>query len=137
MTTQTAAPNPALELLQAADLAFAAGELRKGYRLVWDAAIAAVKTAATRRNLSIKNEEDAWEFVRQLDGIDENGHWKEYPYYFGGLSVSESFLEQAEGLYDDDPEFQWEGDQFAFYLPAVRYFIAKLTDLAHDTPTVS
>ena len=131
MTAPSAAPNQAEELLQAADRAFAAGELRKGYRLVWEAAMAAVKLAAKRRDVRIETEEDAWKFVQALDGIDENGHYEEYPYLFGGLSVSESFLEQAMGIYDDDPEFCWEGDQYEFYLLAVKHMVASLTDLAN------
>ena len=135
MTTPTAITAEPRQMLEVAEKALAAGELRKGYYLVWDAAMAALKLAAGRRNFPIETGEDAWKFVCDLDGIDENGHWTEYPYHFGGLSVSESFLEQAQGIFDDEPEFRWEGDQFAFYLPAVRYFINSLLDLANDALT--
>ena len=128
MTTPTATPVPALELLQAAETAFAAGELRKGYGLVWDATMAALKPIATRQGMPCTTLEQTWEFVRDLDHLDDNGHSELYPYHFAAFNVAVKFLEQAEGKYDDAPEFRWEGDQFRFYLPAIEHFVKSLVE---------
>ena len=127
MTTQTTAPNPALELLQAADLASAAGELRKGYHLVWEATMAALEPLAAQHGFPCATREQATTFALYLDEIGVTGPYENYPHYhFAALNVSCAFLEQAEGQYDDEPEFRWEGNQYEFYLPAVKSFIADL-----------
>ena len=128
-TTETSAPATPLprQLLDDADRAFAAGELRKGYRLVWDAAMAALRPVAAQQAMPCETLEETWELVRDLDMLDENGHSELYPYHFAAFNVAVKFLEQSEGKYDDDPEFRWEGDQFKFYLPAVKHFVSCLT----------
>ena len=125
-TTAAATPLP-LQLLDDANRAFASGELRKGYRLVWDATMAALEPVAEQQAIPCKTLEQTWELVRDLDALDENGHSDLYPYHFAAFNVAVKFLEQSEGKYDDDPEFRWEGDQFRFYLPAIKHFVNYLT----------
>lgn len=128
MTTPTTTPVPALELLQAAETAFAAGELRKGYGLVWDATMAALRPFATRMGVPCDTKEQAQAFVLDIDGVDEYWRGETYPYHLAAFNVAAMFQEQAEGTYDDEPEFRWEGDQFEFYLPAVKSFIKNLVE---------
>ena len=134
MTAPSAAPNQAEELLQAADRAFAAGELRKGYRLVWEAALAVLKPFAKHMGMSCETREQALAFVQDLDRIDEYGGLELYPHNVAAFNVAAMFLEQAEGAYDDEPEFRWEGDQYAFYLPAVKHYVKCLTGKEEQPP---
>ena len=127
-TPTTTASGPALELLQAAELAFDSGELRKGYSLVWEATMAALKPFATRMGFPCETKEQAQAFILDVDGIDEYWRGETYPYYFAAFNVAAMFQEQAEGAYDDEPEFRWEGRQFEFYLPAVKSLVKNLIE---------
>ena len=132
MTAPATATNKAHELLDAADQALTAGELRKGYRLVWDATMAALKPFATRMGMPCETREQAQEFVHDLDHIDEYGIPELYPHNVAAFNVAAMFLEQAEGAYDDEPEFRWEGDEYEFYLPAVKYYVNCLIGIEEE-----
>ena len=134
MTAPATATNKAQELLDAAEQALTADEMRRGYRLVWDATMAALKPFAARMGMPCETKEQAQAFVHDLDRIDEYGSPELYPHNVAAFNVAVMFLEQAEGAYDGEPEFRWEGDQYEFYLPAVKFYVKCLIGSEEEPP---
>lgn len=134
-------PTPAYVLEQAA-LQIAAGNVRRGARLAYDAAFAAVAAAANANAAPCATDADAMRFLHDLDGLTPNyiSRWYEYcdstgqfpwpiPRYTPGFDIARSFKEHAETSLEhqaDDPVRYWRPDEYATYLPVVADLIQSL-----------
>lgn len=120
------------QLLRDSDAAFAAGDRRKGAYLVWEATLAALAPLAEIQGFPCNNREEALAFIRHLDGIDENGRVQEhlgypsYPANYAAFLVNSCFLEQAEGIHQEQSEFQWGDEEFEIHRKTAKGYIARL-----------
>lgn len=124
----TGATPEALELLDSADQAFDAGNVREGSRLVWEATRMAIARVAVQRGWPCDSLEEIKEVIYRLDGVDEDGKYAVYPKYFAHFGVADVFREHAETDEWEYTEFQWSDAGFRMGRKSVREFIALLTE---------
>lgn len=133
-------PTPT-EIFEQASCEIDAGRVQEGARLAYEAAFDAVATAAARYALPCKNEADAREFLRRLDGfpphpsdwntsLDINGPDPiPIPEYTAGFNVARSFKEHAETPLPhqaQDTIMYWRPEEYAIFLPAIQGLIIRL-----------
>ena len=143
-------PTP-IETLEAAAADIAAGRVQKGARLAYEAAFRAVADAARRHKRPCKTIEDARKFVCWLEGLpsepddpvdnaplfdwDEDGQPVPLPgpEFIGAFDVAEEFKRHAEAPTECT---SWQPDEYAFYLPAVRWLVEELETAQPRDPSV-
>ncbi len=140
-----------METLDAAAAHIVAGQVREGARLAYDAAFQAVAEAARRHKRPCETVQDARNFVCWLDGLPtDKGDWLKdapifdwlnddqapqlpIPEFIGAFDVAEEFKRHAEA----PTEFtSWQPDEYAFYLPAVRWLVEELETAQPRDPSV-
>ncbi len=128
----------AKQVLDRAEAAIAAGDVRYGARLAYEAAMQAVNEAARRMGRKTGHtSEQIWDLMRALDGITLD-HWPEPGAdcpplrHMGYYGVAESFLKHAETPLEvqlDDPEQYWQPDEYALFLGPVRALLEMLAEV--------
>ena len=140
-----------METFDAAAAHIAAGQVREGARLAYDAAFRAVAEAARRHGRPCETMEDAQNFVRWLDGLptepddwlkdaaifdwvyDDQAPQLPIPEFIGAFGVAETFKRHGES----PAEFtNWEPDEYVIFLPAVRWLIEELKTAQPRDPSV-
>ena len=122
----------AQELLDSADLAFGAGDFRKGSRLMWEATRTAVIAIANKHGWPCGSMDEIKEVVYRLDGVDDAGNATGFPWHFGRFSVAMTFRLHAETDVWEDPEFQWGDAEFRMGRKSVKKFVALLAQYAES-----
>ena len=143
-------PTP-MKKLEDATAHIEAGLVQEGARLAYDAAFQAVTEAARRHDRSCKTLEDARKFVCWLEGLpsephdpvdnaplfdlDEDGQpiLLPIPEFIGAFDVAEEFKRHAEAPTELT---SWQPDEYAFYLPAVRWLVGELETAQPRDPSV-
>ena len=115
------------DLLDSADQAFDAGNVREGSRLVWEATRTAIASVAAKHGWPCGSLDEIKEVIYRLDGVDENGNFiGGYPKYFAHFGVADRFREHAETVEWEYPEFQWSEVGFGMGRRSVREFLTLL-----------
>ncbi len=97
-------------LLDSADRAFDAGNVREGSWLMWEAARTSIAAVAARRGWPCESLNEIKEVIYRLDGVDGNGSFpSRHPKHFASFGVADIFREHAETEEWEYPEFQWGG----------------------------
>ncbi|MDE2788197.1 MAG: hypothetical protein OXL37_16275 [Chloroflexota bacterium] len=140
-----------MEALDAATTHIQAGRIQDGARLAYVAAFQAVANAARRHKRRCKTLEDARKFVCWLDGLptepddpvdsaplfdwDEDGQpiLLPIPEFIGAFDVAEEFKRHAEAPTELT---SWQPDEYAFYLPAIRWLVEELETAQPRDPSV-
>ena len=140
-----------IETVEAASAEIAAGRVQEGARLAYDAAFRAVAEAAQRHERPCKTIEDARKFVCWLEGLpsepddpvdnaplfdrDEEGRPIPLPApeFIGAFDIAESFKHHGESPLELT---HWEPDEYAFYLPAIRWLVVELETAQRRDPSV-
>ena len=143
-------PTP-MKTLDAATAHIEAGRIQDGARLAYVAAFQAVANAARRHKRRCKTLEDARKFVCWLDGLptepddpvdssplfdwDEDGQpiLLPIPEFIGAFDVAEEFKRHAEAPTELT---SWQPDEYAFYLPAIRWLVEELETAQPRDPSV-
>ena len=121
----------ARELLESADRAFDAGDVREGSRLMWEAARTAIASVAIQRGWPCDSLEEIKEVIYRLDGVDEDGNFPGvYPKHFAHFGVADIFREHAETDEWEYPEFQWGESGFRTGRKSVKGFVNLLLECA-------
>ena len=128
----TALPGEAL--LAVAEREIGKGNLWEGAGLVWQATMEALAAVAAHYDMPCSNREEAVKVVNHLDdiaGAPAPGELYTYRNLVS-FSVADSYREEHENQEDllDDPELQWEPDEYILYLASVRRFIKSLNNQA-------
>ena len=115
------------DLLDSADQAFDAGNVRDGSRLVWEAVRTGITAVAKKNGWPCSNLDEIKDVVYRLDGVDEDGNFTgSYPRYFAHFGVADRFREHAETVDWEYPEFQWSEVGFRMGRKSVREFLTLL-----------
>jgi len=136
-----------METLDAATAHIEAGRIQEGARIAYDAAFQAVAGAAQRHKRPCKTIEDARKFVSWLDGLptepddpvdnaplfDLGEDGQPIPEFIGAFDVAEEFKRHAEAPTELT---SWQPDEYAFYLPAVRWLVEELETAQPRDPSV-
>ena len=140
-----------METFEAASADIAAGRVQEGARLAYEAAFGAVAAVAKRHERPCKTIEDARKFVCWLEGLpsepddpvdnaplfdwDEDGQPIPLPApeFMGAFDVAESFKHHGESPLELT---YWEPDEYAMFLPAIRWFIEELETAQRRDPSV-
>ena len=121
----------ARELLESADRAFDAGDVREGSRLMWEAARTGIAAVAEKLGWPCGTREELKAVIFWLDKIDESGnHPGEYAKNFARFGVAEIFLEHAQTEEWEYPEFKWSEPEFRTGRKSVKGFVASLLNEA-------
>ena len=131
MLTQDHA-NQVQTLLDTADRAFDADDLREGARLMWEASRVAIAAVAQKLGMPADTYDDIKQVVFHLDGINAKERLNGYPEYYASFSVVQAFKEHAETYEWELPEFEWEPDEYHMYRPLVKRFVARLIEQGTD-----
>ena len=119
------------DLLDTADRAFDAGDVREGSRMVWEAARTAISAVAAKRGWPCGSLAEIKEVIYRLDGVDEDGNFPgSYPKHFAQFSVADIFREHAETDEWEYPEFQWGESGFRTGRKSVKGFVSLLLEYA-------
>ena len=140
-----------IETLEAASEEIAAGRVREGARLAYDAAFQAIADAAQRHDRPCETIEDARGFVRWMEGLptdpddwlkdvplldwfeDEQGNLLPIPELIPALDIVEEFKRHAEA----PPELtSWQPNEYVFYLPAVQWIVEEMKTAQPRDPSV-
>ena len=140
-----------METFEAASADIAAGRVQEGARLAYEAAFQAVADAAKRHKQPCETIEDAREFVRWMEGFpdepfdwakdspifdwvkDDNAPLLPIPEFIGAFDIAESFKHHGESPLELT---HWEPDEYAFYLPAVRWLVEEMETAQRRDPSV-
>lgn len=140
-----------METFEAASADIAAGRVQEGARLAYEAAFQAVADAAKRHKRPCETIEDAREFVRWMEGFpdepfdwakdspifdwvkDDNAPLLPIPEFIGAFDIAESFKHHGESPLELT---HWEPDEYAFYLPAVRWLVEEMETAQRRDPSV-
>ena len=140
-----------METFEAASADIAAGRVQEGARLAFEAAFRAVADAAKRHKRPCETIEDAREFVRWMEGFpdepfdwakdspifdwvkDDNAPLLPIPEFIGAFDIAESFKHHGESPLELT---HWEPDEYAFYLPAVRWLVEEMETAQRRDPSV-
>ena len=140
-----------IETLEAASADIAAGRVQKGARLAYEAAFQAVADAAKRHERPCKTIEDARNFVQWMEGLPTDPDdpmdnaplfdWDEEgqpiplpaPELIGAFDVAESFKHHGESPLELT---YWEADEYAMFLPAIRWLVKELETAQRRDPSV-
>ena len=114
------------DLLDTADRAFDAGDVREGSRMVWEAARTAISAVAAKRGWPCGSLAEIKEVIYRLDGVDEDGNSIGFPWHFMHFGVANTFREQAETDEWEYPEFRWSEPEFRMGRKSVKRFITTL-----------
>ncbi len=114
------------DLLDSADRAFDAGDVRAGSRLMWEAARTAIDAVAIKHGWPCDSLEEIKEVIYRLDGVDEKGNSTGFPWYFMHFGVANTFREHAETYEWEYPEFQWGDSAFRMGRKSVKKFVDSL-----------
>ena len=143
-------PTP-IEMFETASDEIAAGRVREGARLAYEAAFQAIADAAQRHDRPCETIEDARAFVRWMEGLptepdawlkdvplldwfeDEQGNLLPIPELIPALDIVEEFKRHAEA----SPELtSWQPDDYVFYLPAVQWIVEEMKTTQPRDPSV-
>ena len=117
-------------LLDTADRAFDAGDVREGSRLVWEAARTAIGAVAAKHGWPCDSLDEIKQVIYRLDGVDEDGNSTGFPWYFMHFGVANTFREHAETYEWEYPEFQWGDSAFRMGRKSVKKFVDSLMQYA-------
>ena len=117
MATQTAIPDPIRQLLDQATRRLLQGSHGDASTLLWQAAEASVKYAATARGKTLRTDAELESFVAALDD--------KVPPGFGLMSGYLNALEFKANASGDLLDFA----DVAFYEPVIQDFVAEILDL--------
>ena len=121
----------AQDLMNTADRAFDAGDVREGSRLMWEATRTAIGAVATKRGWPCGSLDEIKQVIYRLDGVDEEGNFSgSYPKHFAHFGVAEIFREHAETDEWEYPEFHWSDAGFRMGRKSIKEFIALLEENA-------
>ena len=126
------------DLLKSADIAFDAGDVHEGSRLMWEAVRTGIAAVAKKHGWPCSNLDEIKQVIYRLDGVDENGNFTGgYPMYFAHFGVADRFREHAEAVEWEYPEFQWSEVGFRMGRKSVKEFLTLLegyTDTENHIP---
>ncbi len=115
------------DLVDTADQAFEAGNVREGSRLMWEAVRTGIAAVARKHGWPCSNLDEMKEVIYRLDGVDEDGNFTgSYPKYFAHFGVADRFREHAEEVEWEYPEFQWSEVGFTMGRKSVKEFLTLL-----------
>ena len=145
---------PGEALLATAEREIANGNLKEGAGLVWQATMEALAAAAERYGMPCNNRDEARLFAKYLDAEEPPGPLishdpgpmagvmpedqyftpaeastsLNFPRNLAAFRLAESFQEHCAGLGNrEGTEYEWEPDEFVFYLEPMRDFIEYLS----------
>lgn len=114
------------DLLNSADRAFDANDMREGSRLMWEAARTSIAAVAEKRGWPCGSLDEIKEVIYRLDSA--SGGWKgaDYPWHFAQFTVADIFREHAETDEWEHSEFQWSEPEFRMGRKSVKRFVTTL-----------
>ena len=118
------------DLLDSADQAFDADNVREGSWLMWDAMRTVVAAIAAKYGWPCSSLGEIKEVIYRLDGVDAEGNSIGFPWHFMHFSVANTFREHAETDEWEYPEFQWGESAFRMGRKSVKKFVALLVQYA-------
>ncbi len=140
-----------METMDAAADHIAAGKVREGARLAYDATFRAVAEAARRHDRPCETVEDARDFVCWLDGLPtDKGDWLKdapifdwlkddqapqlpIPEFIAAFDLAETFKRHAEAPVELT---HWQPDEYVIFLPGVQWLVRALETAQPRDPSV-
>lgn len=116
------------DLLNSADWAFDAGDVREGSRLMWEAARTAIGAVAAKHDWPCVSLDEIKHVIYRLDGIEKGEKYTEYPKHLAHFGVADKFRKHAEADDWEYPEFQWSDAGFRMGRRSVKEFVSLLTE---------
>ena len=122
------------EVLYEADRAFDSGDLRKGSRLMWKAAVAGIAAVADIYGWPCDSMDEIKETMFRLNEIDNakgsDGVIRYYRHRVHGKFVEAGiFRDHAETEIWDQPEFRWSDTEFEAHRRSQKNFIKLLAEM--------
>ena len=113
------------EYLAEADRRFDAGDKRTGSKCVWLAVQTALAALAAQRGAPLRNDDDAFKLVVELNR--EDGNTREP---IGGYSVAQGFQDNSREVWEEDnfdlSLYHWDDDGFELARPLAAKFVNYL-----------
>ena len=116
------------ELLDSADRAFDANDMREGSRLMWEAARTSIAAVAAKHGWPCNDLDEIKTVILRLEGVAGELNRADYPWHFAQFTIADIFREHAETDEWEYPEFKWTEPEFRMGRKSVKRFVMALME---------